>query len=416
MLSRRKLIVGAGSTALLGTLYPSPLLAFDFGSVFGTVAGAVATGLFPGAAAALGGFELIRLVGNTADVVGHAGDLVTQTQQLETHFDSVLNQVSATLSTVQSFVQDCDNALKDIEGLIRQLPTALVQAFSEVQAATAFARLRADSANMAGYLSSKGSIVQNKNQIQSLTEKIVNDISTIDVLVANDLQAMMQVVPGIATWVQGYTAYNLLVPGDSRGTNPWDHQLVSKIASPRIHTVIQSVQKQHGVNDNLDTQIPFQPGVLYTFDGQSFAKSNRAFATQYAPGEIDSGGYYVVYPDGATPQLPQMPPGAAQPTGTIPGTPRAGDLCYLMSPFVAGSAPRIWWEIPALAPNGAPLEIVTAQRVAYLYPRMMASTLNNLTSFNQLTQGWQIFEHSVNTHLASDAQTKSLWTQLPVLT
>src|SRR5579863_609813 len=106
VINRRKLIIGAGSTVLLGALAPSQALGIDFGSVFGTVLGAVGVGLFPGAAVALGGFELVRLLGNAADLAGNANNLVTQTEQLESHIDSVLTQVSATLATVQSFVQD----------------------------------------------------------------------------------------------------------------------------------------------------------------------------------------------------------------------------------------------------------------------------------------------------------------------
>lgn len=202
LINRRNFMLGAGSAALVCVFETSPARAFDFGSIFGTVLGAVGVGLFPGAAAALGGFELVRLLGNAADLAGNANNLVAQTQRLESHIDLVLNQVSATLATVQSFVQDCDNALHEIETLIKQLPSALVEAFDRTVAKTAFARLRADSANMAAYLQSKSSIVANKGRIQVLSERIVTDVSTIDALAPNMLQSLMQVVPGLATWVR----------------------------------------------------------------------------------------------------------------------------------------------------------------------------------------------------------------------
>jgi hypothetical protein len=264
VVNRRKMIIGAGSTVLLGALGPTPAFGLDFGSVFGTVLGAAGVGLFPGAAAALGGFEVVRLLGNAADLAGNANNLVTQTQQLESHIDSVLNQVSSTLATVQSFVQDCDNALHDIENLVQQLPGALVAAFNQVAAATAFARLRGDSANMAAYLQSKGSIIANRTQIQNLSDKIVNDISTVDALQQNMVQFVIQVIPGLSTWVQGYTAYNLLLAGDARGTNPWDHQVVSAISLPRINSLLVSIKQQRSAANDIGANIPLDAGsILY---------------------------------------------------------------------------------------------------------------------------------------------------------
>jgi len=72
---------------------------------FGTIGEALGVGLFLGAAAALGGFELVKLLFN-------ANDLVDNTKQLEGHIDTVLSQVSDTLQTVKTFVQNCDKALK----------------------------------------------------------------------------------------------------------------------------------------------------------------------------------------------------------------------------------------------------------------------------------------------------------------
>lgn len=413
ILSRRVLIRSTGSAALICAFDLSPARAFDLASVFGTVLGAAGVGLFPGAAAALGGFELVRLLGNAADLAGNANNLVAQTQQLEAHMDSVLSQVSATLATVQSFVQDCDRALREIEDLIKQLPNALVAAFDKAMATTAFARLRADSANMAGYLQSKGSIITNKASIQALSERIVVDISTIDALAPNVFQSMIQIVPALATWVQGYTAYNLLVSGNSRSTNPWDHQVVSQIALPRIQTVLQAIEQQQTSLGNVDSQVPLDPGILYTFSGTSFAKANHPFATQYAPGQIDNGYYYVIWPDGVT---PSHLPGVAGAPAFIPiGTPQAGDLCYLWAP---PNAPRIWWELPPAflpQPMGTGPEVLAAQQVAVVYPRLLNQTLRSASSLNQLTQGWQVFQKAVKANLAVDNTTKATWAQLPAL-
>ena len=53
LVSRRELILGVGSTALLGALGQRDALALDFSSTFGAVVGSLGVGLFPGAAAAL---------------------------------------------------------------------------------------------------------------------------------------------------------------------------------------------------------------------------------------------------------------------------------------------------------------------------------------------------------------------------
>src|SRR5579863_7214508 len=355
VINRRKLIIGAGSTVLLGALAPSQALGIDLGSVFGTTLGAVGVGLFPGAAAALGGFELIRLLGNAADLAGNANNLVTQTQQLESHMDSVLNQVSTTIAIVQSFVQDCDSALHDIEKLVKQLPSALVVAFNEVAARTAFARLRADSANMAGYLHSKGSIIANHTQIQHLSEKIVDDISSVDALQQNKVQFVMQVIPGLTTWVQGYTAYNLLLAGNARGTNPWDHDVVSTIALPRITALLDAIKQQRAAEGDIESRLPLDTGDLYTFDGTKFTKTGTSFAVTYGPGEIDNGFYYAIWPEGVVPPPLPPAPGVFQPMpgATLPGTPRSGDLCYL---FGYQNGRRVWWQLPPAAiaqPPGA---------------------------------------------------------------
>lgn len=406
LVNRRKLILGAGSATLVGAFGQFRAFGLDFGSTFGTVLGAVGVGLFPGAAAALGGFELVRLLGNAADLAGNANNLVAQTQQLESHIDSVLNQVSTTLATVQSFVQDCDNAVHDIENLVKQLPTALVAAFDEVAARTAFARLRADTVNMAGYLHSKGSIIANHAQIQSLSEKIVNDISTVDALQQNKIQFVIQVIPGLSTWVQGYTAYNLLLAGEARGTNPWDHGVVSSIAAPRITALLDTIKNQRKAADDIDSRLPLEGGYLYTFDGTSFTKTSKAFAERYQAGEIDNGLYYTIYPEGVVhpPYLPFIPL----------GNPQAGDLCYLA--YGPGGL-RYWITAPlpnVIVPGVYPPELMAAEKAAVAYPRLMASTLKNGVALNQLSQGWQVFDTAVKSKLITGD--RDTWTKLPMLT
>jgi len=403
LINRRKLIQGAGATALIAAFGQFPAFSLDLGSVFGTVLGAAGVGLFPGAAAALGGFELIKLLGNAADLAGNANNLVTQTQQLEAHFDSVLSQVSATLATVQSFVNDCDNALHNIENLIKQLPGTLAAAFNELAAKTAFARLRGDSANMAAYLHSKGSIIANHTQIQNLSEKIVNDISAVDALQQNTFQAVMQVVPALTTWVQGYTAYNLLFTGDTRGINPWDHQVVSAIGLPRITALVDGIKQQRQAAGNIDSYLPLDAGALYTFDGASFSKTNKIFAQQYQPGNIDNGFYFTIYPDGLT-------------QSTIPGvTPEQGDFCYLSNSAYG----RFWFPVIvpttgvfAPYPYSAP-ELVAGQRASIAYQHLLSAAFKNLMALDQLSQGWQIFDNAVKTKLVNGD--RKTWTELPSL-
>jgi hypothetical protein len=194
--------------------------------------------------------------------------------------------------------------------------------------------------------------------------------------------------------------------------------VVSLIGLPRINTVLQTIQQQHSAQSDLDSQLPLQAGVLYTFDGSSFTKTSHAFAPQYGPGQIDNGFYYTIWPDDVTPQLPgafYTPAGVPRTQGQTPGIPQASDLCYLWS---APNVPRIWWELPPAflpQPLGVGPEVLAAQQVAVVYPRMMASTIKNITSLNQLTQGWQVFQKAVKSNLTVDDQTKSTWTKLPML-
>jgi hypothetical protein len=404
--NRRKVLLGAGSTVLLGAFGQSAAFGLDFGSVFGTVAGAVGVGLFPGAAAALGGFELIRFLGNAADLAHNANDLVAQTQQLETHIDSVLNQVSNTLAIVQSFVQDCDNAIHDIENLIKQLPANLAIAFDQAMARAAFANLQADSGIMAGYLQSKGSIIAQRTQIQDLCSRTYREITTISQMDSNDFQFLMQVIPGLTTWMQGYTAFNLLLDGNSRGINPWDHQLVKAAVLPRVSRLLDSIRQQYVTEGDVQTQLPLDSGSIYTFDGSKFTKTSQTFAERYTSGQIDNGLYYTIYPEGVV-----HPPGMFFP---VVGSPQPGDLCYLTS-FLGGV--RIWLTAPppnVISPGQYPPELLAAERAAVVYPRLMVSTLKNVVAFHQLTEGWQVFDSAVKSNLITGD--RDTWSKLPMLT
>jgi hypothetical protein len=400
-----------GSTAALATFHPLRASGFDLGSVFGTVLGAVGVGLFPGAAAALGGFQLIRFLGNAADLAGNANSLVDQTKNLESHFDSVLSQVSTTLVTINSFVQDCDAAVREIETLVKQLPGSLAVAFDAAIAKAAFGRLRGNTANMAAYLQTKGSIITNRKEIQRLSEKIVNDISTIDAVQTNSFQAVMQIIPALTTWVQGYTAYNLLQLGDQRGTNPWDHQIISSISLPRITDLIDGIKGQNKESGDIDSQLPLEAGVIYTFDGTSFARTKKKFAPKYSAGEIDNGFYYCIYPDGISPSQVFAP-------GVFVTQPKPGDFCYLWDLNVGV---RVW--VMATAPAELPPGVfqtfkiptsAAAESAAFAYPRLMSAALKNLKALNQLTEGWQMFDNAVKSKLVNGD--RDIWTKLPQLT
>lgn len=67
--SRRRLLAGVGTTVLLSVFGEVPAYGLDLGGIFGTAGGAIGVGLFPGAAAALGGFELVKLLFNANDLV-----------------------------------------------------------------------------------------------------------------------------------------------------------------------------------------------------------------------------------------------------------------------------------------------------------------------------------------------------------
>ncbi len=400
-MNRRRLILSAASAALIASIEQSTARGFDFG----TVLGAVAVGMFPGAAAALGGFEVIKLIGNANDFVGNANGLVEQTKALENHIDSVLNQVSATLGTVQSFVQDCDNALHDIETLIRQLPAALAAAFDVAGAKAAFGKLTGDRANMSAYLNSTRSVIANQNHIQSLCEKIVVDISTMYALNNNMFQFVMQVIPGLTTWMQGYTAYNLCVPAGTRSINPWDHDVVSKIALPPINKLLGSIRSQSTSQSDL-VGLPLDSGYLYTFDGSVFTKTTKPFAPRFATGEIDANFYYVIWPEGV--EYPQFP------GPQLLLVPVAGDLCFL-TPYAAGY--RAWMIAPrgvAPGPFPPPPELTSAINAAMAFPRQMELKLRTTSAFNQLTEGWQLFDGAVKSQLIGGD--RDGWKKMPTLT
>jgi hypothetical protein len=413
---RRNLMLGAGSTALLGALPRSAVQAFSLGDALTGLGVAV----FPPAAAALAGFGLVK----TVDLVSNLDSLVDQTKNLETHIDQVLTQVSTILSTVQKFVQDADKALQEIEDLIKQLPEALVAAFDKIATQTALAKLRAAGANMSGYLHSKNSIIDNSSRIRDLCDEMVNEIIAVDTLEKNMFQFIIQTVPGLTTWMQGYTAYNLTLEPDRRLTNPWDHQVVSSYALPKFISVIQSVKGYRGSEADIASRIPLDSKVLYTFDGAKFSKADRAFAITYPIGTIDNGYYYTIWPDGVTwqgPPLPPQPPGAPPPRII---SPQAGDFCYLIM------APERFWMIAPAAgfilppppvqpgmpppPFWPPPDFAAAQRASATYPRLLSTALKTTVAFDQLTDGWQIFEKSTDANLAQGD--RDLWSKMPRLT
>jgi len=388
-------------------------MGIDLGGIFGTVAGATAVGLFPGAAAALGGFELINVLGKASNLEDNAISLVQRTKLLEDHFDSVLTQVSDILTTVQSFARDCDNTVHEIAVLVEQLPSALSKAVDETATKEAFGHLRGDCGNMAATLASKDSIAANLDKLERLSEKISDGISTVDALSLNAFQSLTLTVPALVTWVQGYTAYNLFIPGKSRSASPWEHPIVTGTALPRINSLLKQIQDEQSRQDNLSSILPLEPGVLYTFNGTRFDKSDKPFAPMYQPGQPDDGFYYVIWPDGTKPLDFNGQPGREG----VPGVPVSGILCYLSaSPPGAHPDPRCWIEAPnksvvvRLFPAGE-----AAKQAGDAYPILLADALKRVTAFNQITQGWQQFQTAVNTHLLASDQLKASWHDIPML-
>jgi hypothetical protein len=424
-LHRRRLILGGASAALYGTLPRPSAQAFGFSDV---IAGAIGVGVavFPPAALALAGFGLVKGIGLVSNANGLVDDARAAIQNLETHIDTVLNQVSSTLATVQQFAQDCDQALHDIETLVQQLPSALSAAFNAAQAQAALGRLQGYSANMSSYLNSKNSIITNHSLIQTLCDNMVNEISQINVLDTNAFQFVMHTIPSVTTWMQGYTAYNLLLDGNARSQNPWDHPVVSRMVLPKAKSVIQSIKDQQKSQGQTGSIIPLDPGVLYTFDGTSFIPTKRPFVAIYNPGQIDDGLYYTIWPDGVDwqhPPLPASPPGMPPPPQTV--GPKAGDLVFLS---LRASPQRVWNPMPPAsvsltpppAPPGAPpfppppLDFASAVNVAGVYPRLLSSTLKTTLAFEMMSQGWQMFDNATSTYLGTSD--KDTWTTMPKLT
>jgi hypothetical protein len=396
-LSRRRLLAGLGSTVLLSTFGNLPALGVDLGSIFGTIGGAFGVGLFPGAAAALGGFELVKLLFN-------ANDLVENTKQLESHIDTVLDQVSDTLQTVKTFVEDCDKALTNIENLVKQLPDLLSKEFNAIAVKEALGRLQGHTGLMAQYLQSRSSIHDNADTIRKLNDDLVKDINSLEVLQSNPLQFTLHAVPSVTTWMQGYTAYNLTLKPENRLQNPWEHEMIKTIAVPHFQSLLKSIQQQQQKNADIDFQLPLDSGVIYTFDGNSFSKTEKAFAERYPPGGIDGGYYYTIYPDSVA-----HPPGA--PFYSL-GNPQPGDFCLLGTPT---STVRLWMTAPL--PNtvfgtGSP-EVIAGETAFVTYNRLIKSQMKSVIAFNQVSQGWQVFQDEVQSKLV--VGDRDQWTKMRVL-
>jgi hypothetical protein len=403
MTSNRRAFLLAGASALAVGGLPGPVArAFSFGDAIKGIGVAV----FPGAAAALGGFGLVQ----TVNLISNLNSLVDQTKNLETHIDQVLTEVSGTLRAIQGFVQDCQRTLQDIEALIKDLPQVLASAFNAVVTRDALGKLLGDSANMSGYLNSKGAIIENRARIQDLCQAINEDIFRLATLESNALQFAMHTVPALTTWMQGYTAYNLLLDPDRRSSNPWDNQLVSALAVPKMNGIIQSIKDQRASNADLMSRVPLDQRVLYTFDGSKFAATDKPFAYEYGNAAIDNGLYYTIWPNDANWQGPTLPPMP----NPVPPPPRpvlqAGDFCYLVP-----GALRFWATAPSsifVMPT-TPVELVSAQRANSAFVRLLASSLKSVVAFNQLSDGWQDFEQTKNRMLVNVDKTS--WAKMPRL-
>lgn len=395
-LSRREVICGLGATVALQSFTLPRVYAFD--SIWGTIGGALAVGLFPGAALALGGFETIQLLGN-------ANSLVDQTKNLETHIDQVLTQVSEILQGIKQFVEACNTALQDIDSLIKQLPQELSKELNELAVKQALGKLQGHTALMSQYLQSREAIYGNADTIRALCDSIVEDVNGLDALQSNSIQFTIHSAPAIATWVQGYTAYNATLKPANRLQDPWSHPVVKDTAVPSYQKLFGAIQAQSKEYSNLDSTLPLEPGFLYTFDGSKFNKTDRPFSGLYQPGSIDNAVYYTIYPEKV-----QMPANAP----FIPlGSPEPGDLCVL------GQAPpgiaRYWLAAapPTVIPSGASPDVVVAGKAFSAYLRILRTQTNNVIAFDQLTQGWQLFQTSVQKQLVEQAA--NTWHNMPVM-
>ena len=402
-ISRRKMLYLSASMAAAASLPGKSAMALDLGSIFGTVGAAI----FPAAALGLAGFSIIKTMGN-------ANDLIAQTQQLETHIDQVVSQIQDILKTVQTIVADCAQAVQEVERLVAQLPAELSAAFNQAAATAAFANLQADAANMKGLIRTRATIKANDSHIQSLCEKMVNDISQLSATQTNPVQFAMQVAPALSVWVQGYTAYNMLLPSDGRGDSPWDHDVVQVMTLPKFNSLITSVNQQKQQIGDLGSVLPMKNGLIYQFDGSKFTKTANPFALTYAPGLLN-GPYYAIWPGQSTqnlqatlgPQVGILPPHALDQ--------QMNDFCYLLSSNNPG-APRIWSTLPSVeeVPQQITSPDLSAARVALLaYKSLVADAVPQYMAFQTLTDGFGVFQRSVQDNLVTD-QTPS-WNAAPAI-
>jgi hypothetical protein len=371
--------------------------------------------IFTGAAKNLeAGFNIIPDIDN----------LAKQTSELEKKIDTILNTVSTTLNSIEHFIQDLDTAISEIEKMLADLPSALVKALDANSAKSAFAKLKGHKANMSNYLTNASSLKENAERIQNLCQSITDDIEAIDTFSPNGFQFIAQAVPGLSLWVQGYTSYNLLRQPDKRDQNPWDADLVANTSLPKFNDTLKLIKDQKGQAVSDLSQLPLEGGVVYAFDGQgSFSRTQRHFMVTYPPGTIDSMFYYTIWPEGVqwnppvligpAPGGPPSPGGAAPPGFPMP---TAGDFCYLTG---TGFAQRSWGLPPpriAAAAGVPPFfpEVAAAMVAAAAYPRTLASALRSRAAFDQLTNGWQLFEQATNQYLAKGY--RDLWTKIPQLT
>jgi hypothetical protein len=392
----------------------SPASASWLGSALGSIGG-----FFVGSAKVLSGWTVVDLLNTGNEAIHKAIDI-------ENHVDRVLTQVSSSLTIIRDFVQDCDKALKDIETLVKQLPQALASGFQSGLARAALGKLEGECANMASYLASRGSIRTDASRIQDLCEKIVESISTLNALEINGFQFVMQTIPSITTWMHGYTSYNLLRKPEDRGTNPWDHHIVSGIVLPNTQKVIADCRSQQTVFADIEAHLPVKNGVLYQFDGNRFNQSSVAFKWSYRSGEIDNGYYYCRCPPNAS------PPGKYNKYRTKPSR---DAISYLVQDN-EGLGYRFWAGTPALGgvarssllgvasgsaydsdilgwsardPKAADVRAYTDARIAALLQERAAYT--KINPFRKFMDGFDIFTRAVDDQLAKGDRSK--WATIP---
>lgn len=394
-ITRRKLLADTGRVALVAALGSSCASGLSIFGVFPKIGG----DLLSSAANALNtGWNVINIAGNVANLIKDADDLAQQTKAVEDHINSVLSQVTTTLQLVQSFVQDCDNALHDIENLVKDLPSAIDAAFQHNAAVDAFKRIRGDCTALAALLGSTDYMIQESKSIEKFWLRVAGDIAGLDAVQHNDFQFVMQAVPALTTWMQGYTVYNLTA--NSRGPSPWKQPVVKDVVLPRLQTFIKSVKKQQSTVGDISSHLPLEAGSIYTFDGTTFVKSKRPFSLDYSADQIDSDFYYTIYPNNKS-----IPPGAYC-------CPAPGDFSYL-GPVINGL--RFWYTAQKTLTNIGPPGKATdnAQTAAAAYPRLLTTSLKSAVALNQLSPGLEVFDGAVQSRLANDCD--DIWEKLPTL-